>query len=494
MSTQKLVIWLAFLAIFAMAVKPAMDSDSWWHLRAGDWILSHHSVPRVDIFSYTRAGEAWEYPGWLVQAPMVLIYRILGPGGLNLWTAAMVTLTFGFVWKTMNGGPFFRAFVVVLAAAASGVYWAARPYLVTFVLAAVFLFLLEKYRREPVSGGWKNLAWLPVLMVVWANSHGGFATGFILVGIYGAAETARLIGLRTSPASLWKTGEVRRLLDLAAAGLLLAAAVCVNPHGPAMLLYPFKTVSIGALGEFIQEWQSPDLQVGGSQPFIWLILALLGALGVSQRRMALVDFLLIAVFLYMAFLAWRNVALFAVVAPMVITRHLEPALDELGSRMGYRPEAGAPTRFQLRLNQALLGVFIIAVAARAAVDFSPERNREVFRATLPVDAVEYIKAHDLPGRIFNSYNWGAYLLWELPAQPVFIDGRTDLYNDEIIAEWLKIVRAEPGWQTAMDAWGVQTVLVEPSLPLAGQLTAEGWREVYRDSVSVVIIRQEIDHP
>lgn len=494
MSTKKLVIWLAFLAIFAMAVKPSMDSDSWWHLRAGGWILSNRSVPHVDTFSYTRAGEPWEYPGWLVQAPMALIYRMLGPGGLNLWTAAMVTLTFALVWKTMNGGPFLRAFVVVLAAAASGVYWAARPYLVTFVLAAVYLFLLEKYRREPASGGWKNLAWLPVLMIVWVNSHGGFATGFILVGIYGAAETVRLVGLRTSLENLWKTGEGRRFLELLGVGLLMAAAVCVNPHGPVMLFYPFKTVSISALGEFIQEWQSPDLQVGGSQPFIWLILTLIGALGVSQRRLALVDFLLIVVFLYMAFLAWRNVALFAVVAPMVITHHLGPVLDELGSRMGYRSETGPPSRFQRRLNQALLGVFIIAVAARAAVDFPPERNWDVFRATLPVDAVEYIKAHDLPGRIFNSYNWGAYLLWELPSQPVFIDGRTDLYNDEIIGEWLKIVRAEPGWQTAMDDWGVQTVLIEPTLPLAGQLVAEGWREVYRDPVSVVIIRQEIDRP
>lgn len=471
-----------------MAVKPSMDSDTWWHLRAGDWIIENRAVPQVDRFSYTREGEPWQYPGWLAQVPMAAIFRTLGAGGLNLWTAAMVTLAFWFVWKTMHGSPFLRAFVLILAAAASGVYWAARPYLVTFVLTAVYLYILEETRRERRPATWKTLAWLPALMIVWANSHGGFATGFILVGIYGAAEIVRLVGLRTGPQALWQSGEARRFTELLAVGLLMLIAVCINPHGPVMLLYPFKTVSIGALADFIQEWQSPDLQARASQPFIWLILTLIAALGASRRKMALVDFLLTGGFLYMAFLAWRNVALFALAAPMVITAHLEPVFADLGERMGFRPGSSASTPLQRRLNILLLGLFILAVIVRAALDFPPGKNLEAARATLPVDAVEYIKNNNLPGSLFNSYNWGGYLLWELPQQPVFIDGRTDLYNDEIIAEWLKIGRAEAGWQAALDEWEVRTVLIEPGLPLAGRLASAGWHEVYRDPAAVVFTR------
>ncbi len=146
MSTRRLVTWITFLAIFAMAARISVDTDTWWHLRAGEWILENRAVPQTDPFSYTRGGAPWQYPGWLVEVPMALIYRLAGPGGLNLWTAAMVTLTFAFLWRALTGGAFLRAFTLILAATASGVYWAARPYLVTFLFAAIFLWVLEDFR------------------------------------------------------------------------------------------------------------------------------------------------------------------------------------------------------------------------------------------------------------------------------------------------------------------------------------------------------------
>src|SRR5690606_13624710 len=99
--------------------------------------------------------------------------RALGPGGLNLWTAGMVTLSFAFLWRTLSGGLFLRVFIFVLAATVSAVYWAARPYLVTFLFAAVFLWILEDMRWGRIPPGSRRLLWLPVLMVIWANSHGG---------------------------------------------------------------------------------------------------------------------------------------------------------------------------------------------------------------------------------------------------------------------------------------------------------------------------------
>jgi hypothetical protein len=91
----------------------------------------------------------------------------------------------------------------------------------------------------------------------------------------------------------------------------------------------------------------------------------------------------------------------------------------------------------------VLAILILAVAIKAGVDFPPAANQEAFRETMPVDAVAFIKQKSPPGRLFNSYNWGGYLLWELPEYPVFIDGRTDLYNDDVISQWLQVVRAGP---------------------------------------------------
>lgn len=489
MSTRRLVTWITFLAIFAMSARVSVDSDTWWHLRAGQWIIEHRQALQIDPFSYTRLGQPWQYPGWLVEAPMAWIYRLLGPGGLNLWTGIMVTLAFAFVWRTLSGGAFLRAFVLVLAAAASGVYWAARPYLVTFLLAAVFLWLLERdrWQRSPCS---LNGLWaLPVLMVLWANSHGGFAVGFILWGVYWFAEgLAWLLPLlsRRQPLS---AGQSRRFVRLSLVGGLMIVALAFNPSGLAMLAYPFKTVSIGALQDYILEWQSPDFHLRQAQPFIWLLLLTFAAVGASRRRLALTDFLLVAGFTYMALLAWRNVALFALVAPAVLTRHAAPLLSALGRRFGFHGAAqAAPTRLQKLVNAALLGVLILAVLVKVGADFPLAANQIVFRQNLPVEAVAFIKEKSPPGRLFNSYNWGGYLLWELPEYPVFIDGRTDLYNDEVIDQWLQVVRAEPGWQEVLDRWDVRLILLEPGMPVIGHLESAGWQMMYRDSRAVVFRR------
>ncbi len=488
MSTHRLVIWITFLAIFAMSARVSVDSDTWWHLRAGQWILEQRAVPQTDPFSYTRLGQTWQYPGWLVEAPMAWIYRVLGPGGLNLWTGVMVTLAFAFVWFTLSGGVFLRAFVLVLSAAASGVYWAARPYLATFLLAAVFLWLLDRDRWQRTPRSLNGLWALPVLMMVWANSHGGFAIGFILWGVYWFAEGLNwlLPALSRQPLSAGRQG---RFIRLSLVGALMIIAVTLNPSGVVMLAYPFKTVSIGALQEYILEWQSPDFHSRQSQPFIWLLLLTFAAVGASRRRLALTDFLLVAGFTYMALLAWRNVALFALAAPPVLTRHAALALAAAGRRFGYRGMSQMmPSQAQKSLNWALWLIVFLAAVLKVGLDFSQAANLKVFRQNMPVDAVAYIKEKSPPGRLFNSYNWGGFLLWGLPEYPVFIDGRTDLYNDEVIDQWLQVVRAEPGWQETLGRWGVRLILLEPGMPVVGQLEAEGWQLLYKDEQAVVFGR------
>ena len=489
LSTRRLVTWITFLAIFAMSARVSVDSDTWWHLRAGQWIIEQRAVPQIDPFSYTRLGQPWQYPGWLVEAPMAWIFRTFGPGGLNLWTGIMVTLAFAFVWHTLSGGAFLRAFVLVLAAAASGVYWAARPYLVTFLLAAIFLWLLECYRWQRTSRSLNGLWALPFFMVIWANSHGGFVIGFILWGVYWFAEGLSWLLPALGRQQPLFSGRQARFVRLSLVGGLMIAAVALNPSGLAMLAYPFKTVSIGALQEYILEWQSPDFHLRQAQPFIWLLLLTIAAIGASRRRLALTDFLLVAGFTYLALLAWRNVALFALVAPAVLTRHAALPLAALGRRFDFHGASqAAPSRAQKVLNGMLLAVLILAVLFKVGMDFPLAANQDAFRQNMPLDAVAFIKQHSPPGRLFNSYNWGGYLLWELPEYPVFIDGRTDLYNDEVIDQWLQVVRAEAGWQQTLDNWGVRLILLEPGMPLVAHLPSAGWQLLYQDQQAVIFSR------
>ena len=486
MSTRKLVLWILFLAIFAMAARISVDTDTWWHLRAGQWIVEQRSVPQQDPFSHTRLGAAWQYPGWLVEVPMIWIYQAFGPGGLNLWTAAMVTLTFGFVWLTLRGGVFLRAFVIILAAATSGVYWAARPYLMTFLLAAVFLAILENDRKTKDAhshDGWRdgigNLWLLPLLMCIWANSHGGFAVGFILWGVYFTARVGTWISKRFLLPEGEQPGAARpdNMFILAGVGMLMVVGVCLNPSGPVMLLYPFKTVGIDVLQKFIQEWQSPNFHETQVQPFLWLLLGTMGALGISRRRILVEDFLLVVGFAYLSFMAGRNIALFALVAPMVLTRHLEPVLQEARARLGIsgsRLNSGFVPRGQSILNWTILGILVLAVGLKASLVTPLEINQMHFEETLPIAAVDYLKESNPQGPLFNSYNWGSYLLWALPEYPVFVDGRTDLYGDELIGEWVRVVQAEDGWQDVLNKWEIKVIMLEDCFNPKLVLTIGTW--------------------
>ena len=484
---RQLVTGIVFLAIFAMATRFSLDSDTWWHLRTGQEILSRRQIVLTDPFSYTRKGAEWHYPGWLVEIPLAAIFSASGAGALNLLTAGVVTLAFFFVWQTLSGGVFLRAFTVILAAAASGIYWAARPYMLSFLMAAVFLMILEAYRwSDPVDHcRLRKLFWLPLLMVVWANSHGGFIVGLILLGIY-LIEASYL----TITAHSKLKFRDSRLSMLVLISLLCICAVCLNPSGPVMLLYPFKTIGIETLKGYIQEWQPPDFGSAQVAPFSGLLLLILAALGVSRKRIALSDFLLLAVFTCLALQAARNIAFFAIVAPVVITRHLAPVTAALERHYRIRP-GGDPEGWKQRsVNLLLLVMLSFAVFFKSLSVLPNEANSAEIQKSMPVDAVEWIQSARPVGRMFNSYNWGGYLLWVLPQYPVFIDGRTDLYDDALVNEWIRVVQAKPGWQEVLERWEVGWVLVEPGLPIISRLDEIGWRRVYEDKISVVMVKDQ----
>ena len=129
---------------------------------------------------------------------------------------------------------------------------------------------------------------------------------------------------------------------------------------------------------------------------------------------------------------------------------------------------------------------MFAALVKAATVLPTVTNLVEFRKTMPVEAVGRVFQKTAPpGRIFNSYNWGGYLQWELYEYPVFIDGRTDLYNDDLINQWLQVIRGEAGWQAALDGWQVRLVLLEPGTPVVGQLAQNGWNLLYQDERAVV---------
>jgi hypothetical protein len=481
LTTRRLLIAILFIAIFAMAVRVPADSDTWWHLRSGQLILETHTIPTTDPFSHTRAGQAWIDHGWLAQIFWYGLFALGGWAALSLGLAALVTCSFWLVWQVTPGNLYIRAFALVLGAITSAVIWVARPQMISFLLTALVLWLLERYKRT----GWRGIYAMPLVTLLWANIHGGYAIAFMLVAAYLVGETFNhLTGHRDDPLLTWS--QLARLVIIAAISF---AVVAVNPNGWQMWVYPFRTVGIGALRDYIQEWRSPDFHLSMTWPFVAMLLLTLAASARSGRRADWTDLALVGLWAAWSLFAGRNIGLYGLLTVPALARYADAAWGHYLPASGAFPLSGK--RLLSLLNWSLLALVSAAALIKIALPLSPQANLKAEEDSLPAGAVRFIQAQQPAGPLFNSYNWGGYLIFKLwPAYPVYIDGRTDLYDDAFIRRYVDVVVANDGWQQSLDDDGINLVLIENSSVLDKFLRiTPTWQEVYRDKMAVVFTRK-----
>lgn len=484
MKLKQVITAVLLLSIFGMAVSFAIDSDTWWHLRAGQWMVENGEVIEADQFSYTRGGTTWQYPGVWVQVLMYLVFDSFGSGGLNIWTALMVVLVFGVVVLTTRGDPLLRAGLVLLSAVASATYWAARPYLVTYLLFALSFYLLKMYSRT----GKKNIWLIAPTMLLWVNSHGGFLAGFILVGVYlFESLVLRLEGKWSdSPESGRKRAQPGELAGVTAAMFVVSL---FNPHGWKAWALPFSTVSRQAEQLFIAEWQSPDFHDPWMLPFAVMVVLTILVLGASKSRPLLKDVLLLTGFGLLGLISVRNIFFFAIIWPGVMIERFEEVLAWLKQRYGIRKEldlSSEPDRGKKMMNWLIVFMVAAVVLVKGLSVFPASANEPVMAEKFPVEAVEYVRGLQPEGNIFNSYNFGGYLTWALPEYPVYVDGRADLYGDEIVLAWYRMINGSEEWKQEFERWDIGTVLLEPGVPMIEVLKLSGWEVSYQDQVAVVL--------
>lgn len=477
---------LGLTLVFILAARTPVDSDMWWHLKAGEQTWTTGAPMLVDSFSFSRLGVHWINHSWLSQVGMYLLYRTGGFLALGGAMTLLATTSMGFVYLQMSGPPILKAFLLILGSAVTAVVWSPRPQIVSLVLLALVSTVLFLYK-------WRNkdhLKWLPVIFLPWSNLHGGFVLGFLLIGAVIAGEIANHLLGNSSPNVLaWK--QVRRLILWS---LVSAFALLVNPNGFDIWRIPFQTVEVSALQQFVQEWASPDFHELFQQPFLWLLFAILASVAFSRRRMDASDFVVVVLFGYMGLVARRNFGPFGIVALPVLSRYLWSAIQSLGKPETLEPDwqiytepAASPPRprWQRRIN---LGIFallaLVAIGKLYAVTY-PTMIDAATRATEPVDATDWLVQNHAQGRILNEYNWGGYLDWRLNPPQVFVDGRTDLFGDAVLGEWLTAVQAGDGWQNILAKWQIDTVMIDPQKPLASTLGGSGWKLLYKDSQAVI---------
>jgi hypothetical protein len=276
--------------------------------------------------------------------------------------------------------------------------------------------------------------------------------------------------------------------------LICLAVMVINPYTWRMWLYPFQTVGISALRDFIQEWQSPNFHLPYVQSFAVMLLVLVVAMARAGRQADWTDLALVTMWTGWALFAARNIAIFGLVTAPILARYADLAWSGQWRAWGYDfpPFSRPPARTRAALNWVLLALIAVAAVVKIVVPLTPAANLKAEQAGLPYGAVEFIKAEQLSGPMFNSYNWGGYLIFKLwPAHPVYIDGRTDLYDDAFIRRYLRVMVADEGWEQVLADDGIKLVLVENNSVLDKFLQRDSiWEEQYRDEMAVIFTHRE----
>ena len=474
-------------AIGCAMVYPIDDLDVWWLLRSGAYMVETRSFPTTDPFSWPAFGAEWINHAWGFELLLYGVHRLGGTTALILMQALFAVVTLAVLDRIIRAEGLPPGWALAVTAAgglATYGFWTPRPQLVTYLGLAVFWAILRAYR----DGRADRLVWLPLITIVWANCHGGFMVGPVLIGLVLAGEAIdRLSRGTASEAAPRPAPKLGRLAAVAVASFV---ATLATPFHYRVVLFPFHVLSDRFAQAFITEWASPPFQYGQIRMVEGLVLLTLALLVVTPRRARASDVLVLAAFLHFGLQAIRNIPLLVVVILPILARALHEALTERAPavivRTGVHP------------RRAVLGATALALAFAAWWAYPAQGvgnlvPRLGVAGTFPAGAVEFLKRTRPAGPLFNDYGWGGYLIWSLyPDYRVSIDGRAAVYGPRRFAEHLEVADVRPRWRSTLDRLDPRLAVVQARSPLVIVLKASSdWQVLYEDRIAVVLGKREV---
>jgi hypothetical protein len=510
------LIFITLLVALTCGAYPSKllgDAGTGWHIRDGQQIVETHAFPRTDSFSATMSGHPWYAWEWLFDIAIAGVHHWMGLNGVVFFTALVIAAAFALLFRytvKRGGGLPVTVILLVLAIGASTIHLFARPHVLSWLLTVIWFRVLDASETAP-AGKDHHLFWLPVLMLLWANVHGGFLLGFALLGLYLAGGTIEYVMSRPSvetqlaapPAGSRQTiaKRLKHLLTITALALL---ASLVNPYGYRLHLHVYQYLTNRFLMNHIDEFLSPNFHGVAQECFAALLLITMLALASARTRLRPTHLLVIIFAAYSGLYASRklptsSILLTLIVAPILSQtiaagvgrtawmQRLFCRVRSFSERMGRMefcfdghlwPIALAVFGFAVCLHQGYLG-------SRQVLDAHFDAKR------FPVQAVNAIAQGDNRAPIFAPDYWGGYLIYRLyPQTLVVVDDRHDLYGEQFLKDYLRVTRVAPGWDKVLEEKRISCVLVPAESSLANILReTAGWQITYKDRVGVLFERR-----
>ena len=453
-----------------------VDSDIWWHIKAGAGILATHHWPIADPYSFTVAGQPWLSYEWLGDVLLATVERIGGVLGLEILlivlTVAIMLALYAFATlRSGNSKAAFLASAVLLPLVVP--ICNLRPQMLGYLFLILTLIALERFRQGKSRGIW----FLPLLMLVWINTHGSWEVGLGVIFVYWMSGL-KTLRLGTLQMRAWRPVERR---NLSFVFLLCLAVLPITPYGARLAAVPFQIASSVPLSlKYILEWQPMPLASLGGKIFLGVILAFFAMQFLFRFTWRLEELVLFFFGVTMAFIHVRFLIIFVPFSVPLFATVLARWVP------GYQREKDRPI-INAILIAGVIGGVMFYFPARADIQKDVSRN-------FPVGAVNYLRQHDVPGPMLNNYGFGGYLVWTLgPERKVFIDGRSELYeHGGVLGDYMRLTLLQPGAFSVLQSYGIKSCLLNREEPLATALGAmPDWQKVYSDDLSVIFVRRSV---
>ncbi|HSX45272.1 MAG TPA: hypothetical protein VLF39_04185 [Candidatus Saccharimonadales bacterium] len=442
--TQCLKFVIVF-TVFGLIVWNTIDPDFGWHLQAGRYILAHW-VPGHDVFTYTARNYRWIDHEWLSDVINALIFNRISYIGL--------TLVFAGVWTSalfVTGKRYL--ITMLLAAIAIQPYVSVRPMAWSALLLAVLIRLSESKRLRS-----KFIFLMPLIIMLWTNLHGGFIIGLAYIGFLLIKE--------------------RDWLWLKIFGLSILATF-INPYGPRLYFEVFTTLFDSQLHWQIVEWR-PFLIFWQSQAYISLWIA--GTILYTKKKFD--DLFTFDKLLFLAGLSsTRHIILFVIAAMPKLEDYAKQARKNIPKKPKLRVKVVLVILVLIVLGDVGYGVY------RSGVSWIPQK----YDISTDFTVYTYLKDHPCSGNIFNSYNLGGFLIWQLPNQPIYIDGRMPSWRNEQGQKYFniytKIFSDDRLRKSEFSKYDVKCALLlrdNQTNKLVGRLENEHWHQTYITSEAILL--------
>ena len=463
-----IVAAIAVPAAFAVATLGAVDLA--YQVRLGRIMLQTHHLIRTDAFTFTAPGRPWTDQQWLAQLLFAVAFRAGGWASLAALHAVMVGGAAALVLRACRAAGASHRTSSLLALGSLGVALpnlAMRPQALAALLFAAVVWLLWERGRRP------GLLWvIPAILAVWANVHGTFALGLLLV-LLAAGED--LVHRRRASG--------RRLLAVGAVG---AVATLANPFGIRVWSYVVTLSTNHEILRSVSEWQPPSILRATDAGFFASIAVVAVILARRRRSVGWYRLLWLGAFFALALPATRGALWWGLVAGPVLATIL-PARPVDAERVRTQRRTWRSTAVAAALAASVLAAFPWSFAVRPAL--TPGSRM----LDAPGALTERLRRILRPGeRIFAAQALGSWVEFALPGHPVAVDSRIELYPPFVWDRYRLISSGSPGWFGALEVWGVRTVLVRRDQQ-AGLFDAlvrsPDWRRVQADPGGAIFVRR-----